>query len=77
MDIVMQLFQKQSATWKRIVEIHNEKVMDAVKAFVDEALEEIVGSHSSIRSTYVDPFFDKKEELLSDKLEELLRPYKE
>lgn len=79
----MQLLQKQSAPWKRIVEIRIKKVIDAVKAFVDEVLEEIVGSHgsssttSTILSTRVDPFFDKKEQLLSDKLEELLRPYKE
>ncbi|KAK2778928.1 MFS monocarboxylate [Colletotrichum kahawae] len=83
MDIVMQLFQKQSAPWKRIVEFHIEKVMDTVKTFVDEALEEIVGPHgsssttSTILSTCVDPFFDKKEDLLSEKLGELLRPYKE
>ncbi|KAF0315140.1 dynamin family protein [Colletotrichum asianum] len=41
MDIVMQLCQKQSTPWKRIVEIRIEKVMDTVKAFVDEAFEEI------------------------------------
>lgn len=79
----MQLFQKQSAPWKRIVEIHIEKLIYTLKAFVDEALEEIVGSHGSgnttntILSTCVDPFFDKKEDLLSDKLGEVMRQYKE
>ncbi|KAF5502514.1 Interferon-induced GTP-binding protein MxE [Colletotrichum aenigma] len=70
MDIVMPLFQKQSAPWKRIVEIHIEKLIYTLKAFVDEALEEIIGSHGSsnttntILSTCVDTFFDKKEDLL-------------
>ncbi|KAG6359457.1 hypothetical protein INS49_012978 [Diaporthe citri] len=54
-----------------------------VKVFVDEVFEHIIGPPSSssttvaVLSTLVDSFFDEKEELLSSKLKELLRPFKE
>lgn len=83
MDIVIQLFQKQSEAWHCIAKAHLEEVIKVVKVFIDEAFEHIVGPPSSngttdaILSTFVDDFFDEKEQMLSVKLEELLRPYKE
>ncbi|GKT64312.1 dynamin family protein [Colletotrichum tofieldiae] len=83
MSIVIQLFQKQAEPWQLIAELHLEKVTDVVKAFVDEAFEHIVGPPSSssttaaILSTSVDDFFEEKEQVLSAKLKELLRPFKE
>ncbi|KAK2596470.1 hypothetical protein N8I77_013359 [Diaporthe amygdali] len=83
MDIVMQLFQRQSKPWERIAQVHHEEVTKVVRVFVDEAFEHIVGPPSSnnttdaILSTFVNSFFNEKERLLSVKLEELLRPFKE
>lgn len=83
MDIVIQLFQKQAEPWKCVAEFHLGEVINVVKVFVDEVFEHIIGPPSSssttvaISSTLVDSFFDEKEELLSSKLKELLRPFKE
>lgn len=83
MDNVIQLFQKQAEPWQGIAELHLGEVVHAVKVFIDEVFEHIVGPSSSssttvaILSTFVDSFFDEKEELLSAKLKELLRPLKE
>ncbi|KAK1962852.1 hypothetical protein LY78DRAFT_220912 [Colletotrichum sublineola] len=83
MDIVIQLFQKQAQPWQKISEVHLDKVVGVVKAFVDEAFEHIIGPSSSssttsaILSTSVDQFFDEKEKVLSAKLKEILRPFKE
>ncbi|WYZ39993.1 hypothetical protein EsH8_IV_000334 [Colletotrichum jinshuiense] len=83
MDIVIQLFQRQAKPWQRIAELHLEKVTNDVKVFVDEAIEHAVGplrstsTTAAIFSTYVDDFFDEREQLLSSKLKEILRPFKE
>lgn len=83
MDNVIQLFQKQAEPWQEIAELHIGEVTHVVKVFVDEVFEHISGPPSSstttaaILSTVVDDFFDGKEEVLSEKLKELLRPFKE
>lgn len=83
MDIVIQLFQKQAEPWEPIAEFHLGEVINVVKVFVDEVFEHIIGPPSSNRttvailSTLVDSFFDEKEEILSSKMKELLRPFKE
>lgn len=83
MDLVIQLFQKQADPWKCIAEFHLGEVINVVKVFVDDVFEHIIGPPSSssttvaILSNLVDRFFDEKEELLSSKLKELLRPFKE
>ncbi|KAK2039836.1 hypothetical protein LZ31DRAFT_558404 [Colletotrichum somersetense] len=83
MDIVIHLFQEQSQPWQGLAKAHLVKVMDVVKAFVDDAFEHIIGPSRStsttraILSTYVDQFFDEKEQMLAAKLKEVLRPFKE
>ncbi|KAK1594653.1 P-loop containing nucleoside triphosphate hydrolase protein [Colletotrichum navitas] len=83
MEIVVQLFQNQSKPWQGLASVHLIKVTDVVKDFVDEAFEHIIGPSRStsttraILSTSVDQFFDEKEQVLSAKLDEILRPFKE
>lgn len=83
MNIVMQLFQKQSKPWERIAQFHHEEVTKVVKIFVYEAFEQIVGPPSSNNTTdaillgFVDRFFEAKGQLLSAKVQELLRPFTE
>ncbi|TDZ38195.1 Interferon-induced GTP-binding protein Mx3 [Colletotrichum spinosum] len=83
MNLIIQLFQKQAQPWERIAETHLKLVTGVAESFVEEALEHTVGRPGSesttgaILSDFVDPFFQGKERLLADKLEELLRPFKE
>ncbi|KAH7122018.1 P-loop containing nucleoside triphosphate hydrolase protein [Dactylonectria estremocensis] len=80
-DLAMQLFKKQAAPWKAIAKFHISCVTLVAKAFVDALFKHIVGSPSTnstteaILSTCVDLFFEEKEKLLLEKLEELLKPY--
>ncbi|KAH8736359.1 P-loop containing nucleoside triphosphate hydrolase protein [Ilyonectria robusta] len=82
-DLAIQIFKEQAAPWKNIAEFHIGCVTLATKAFVDELFKHIVGppetnsTTDAILSTCVDPFFEEKENLLREKLEELLRPYLE
>ncbi|KAK6208506.1 interferon-induced GTP-binding protein Mx [Colletotrichum tabaci] len=82
-DTAMHLFRKQVEPWQDLAELHLKKVTEEVKVFVDEAFGHIVGPFDSnsttkaILSTFVDNFFDEREQVLSHKLEELLRPFKE
>ncbi|KAL2872850.1 hypothetical protein SGCOL_012011 [Colletotrichum sp. CLE4] len=79
-DLIVQLFRRQSRPWEAVARLHLKKVLVVVKGFVDQAFEHIAGplgtcsTTSSILSTCVDPFFDAKEEILENKLRELLRP---
>ncbi|KAI7764067.1 hypothetical protein LZL87_006449 [Fusarium oxysporum] len=80
-DLAMQLFKQQSAPWRGIAESHVKLVTTVAKAFVDQVFEYVVGSPrtnrttEAILSTCVDPFFDEKEKVLQEKINELLRPY--
>ncbi|RSL87114.1 hypothetical protein CEP51_002440 [Fusarium floridanum] len=82
-DLAIQLFKKQAAPWKEIAECHIRQVIDIAKAFVDDLFSHVAGppginrTTEAILTTCVDPFFEEKEKLLQDKLEELLRPYVE
>ncbi|KAJ0315178.1 hypothetical protein Brms1b_006291 [Colletotrichum noveboracense] len=82
-NLILQLFQRQSKPWEAIARVHLEKVTAVVKAFVDEVFEHVAGplgtcsTTSTILSTCVDPFFDAREEILQNKLRELLRPLQE
>jgi hypothetical protein len=81
--IMVKFFQSQIEPWQRIAERHIEQVTNASKTFVEAVLEHVVGPFSSnyttraIVSTYVDDFFDEKEKVLAEKLQELFRPYRE
>ncbi|KAK7424478.1 hypothetical protein QQX98_000443 [Neonectria punicea] len=80
-DLAIQLFQKQSAPWKKIAEYHLNQITVVTKAFVDEVFTYIMGPPESNIATEVvlrncvDVFFDRKEKVMQEKLEELLRPY--
>ncbi|OHF03213.1 dynamin family protein [Colletotrichum orchidophilum] len=82
-NLIMPLFQRQSKPWEAVARLHLKKVIVMVKAFVDQAFEHVAGplgtcsTTSTILSTCVDPFFDAKEEILENKLRELLRPVQE
>ncbi|GKT42976.1 interferon-induced GTP-binding protein Mx3 [Colletotrichum spaethianum] len=83
MDLMIQLFQKQSEPWRYIAEKHVGHVTVAAKVFVDQIFEHVIGSSGkssttdAILSTCVDSFFDAKDELLAAKVQELLRPFKQ
>ncbi|KAF4450002.1 hypothetical protein F53441_6786 [Fusarium austroafricanum] len=80
-DLAMQLFKKQAAPWKKIAQFHVETVITVAKAFVDQLFKHVIGTPQdnptteAILATCVDPFFEKKETELQNKVEELLRPY--
>ncbi|KND93676.1 Interferon-induced GTP-binding protein Mx3 [Tolypocladium ophioglossoides CBS 100239] len=80
-DLVIQLFQKQASPWKSIAEFHVSQVTLVTKAFVDQLFRHVIGPPDTSRATEailcacVDPFFEQKEKVLREKLEELLRPY--
>ncbi|EFQ25703.1 dynamin family protein [Colletotrichum graminicola] len=83
MDLMIQLFQKQSEPWGYIAEKHVGHVSVAAKAFVDQIFEHVIGPSSknnttdAILSTCVDPFFEKRDETLAEKVKEILRPFKQ
>ncbi|KAK1993226.1 hypothetical protein LX36DRAFT_586805 [Colletotrichum falcatum] len=83
MDLMIQLFQKQSDPWGYIAEKHVEHVSVAAKAFVDRIFEHVIGpsgessTTDTILSTCVDPFFVTRDETLAEKVKEILRPFKE
>ncbi|RGP81304.1 hypothetical protein FLONG3_448 [Fusarium longipes] len=80
-DLARQLFKHQAAPWKGITEFHINTVVTVAKAFVDELFRHVVGSPQNnptteaILAILVDTFFEKKEKLLRDKIDELLWPY--
>jgi hypothetical protein len=80
-DLAMQLFKNQAAPWKPITEFHVDTVVTVAKAFVDQLFKYVVGSPQNnptteaILAILVDPFFEQKEKLLRDKIDELFWPY--
>ncbi|KAH7139900.1 P-loop containing nucleoside triphosphate hydrolase protein [Dactylonectria estremocensis] len=82
-DLAIQLFKEKAAPWRDIAEFHLSRVTFIAKAFVDQLFKHVVGqpgtnrTTEAILSTCVDPFFEEKEKMLGEKLEELLRPYAE
>jgi len=77
--LAMRLFEMQAEPWKEIAQFHIKKVLDVTKAVIEQLLVCIVGqNHRTIQGLLrncVDPFFEAKEEMLREKLKELLRPY--
>ena len=80
-ELAINLFKVQSKPWKEISEFHLRLVTDVVKVFVEDLLRHIIGGDQatlkSILRNCIDPFFEKKCDALSEKLEELLLPYTE
>ncbi|CAH0023751.1 unnamed protein product [Clonostachys rhizophaga] len=77
------LFREQAKPWRGISQSHIERVTSLVKAFVDAVFVHLLGSPDDVETTktilttFVDPWFEKKERLLQEKLAELLKPYDE
>ncbi|KAM0387241.1 hypothetical protein ACHAQC_010891 [Fusarium culmorum] len=80
-DLAMQLFKSQAAPWRQIAEFHVDTVISIARAFVDQLFKHLVGSPQNdstieaILTIHVDPWFEGKEELLREKIDELLWPY--
>ena len=80
-DLVIQLFQDQASPWKGIASFHIHQVTLVAKAFVDQIFRHVVGqpevnlTTEGILRNYVDTFFAEKEEVLNNKLLELLKPF--
>lgn len=78
-ELAQQLFKNQSRPWKGIAEFHVLKVWEFTKAFVDHLVEHVVGSDratvEAILKAVVDPFFERRRRILTEKLEELIQPY--
>ncbi|KAL2160733.1 hypothetical protein VTH06DRAFT_930 [Thermothelomyces fergusii] len=78
-DLALQLFRDQSEPWQEIAWKHLKHVLRVTQEFVDLAFIHLIGAdektQEAIISHYVNPFFERKEEELSDKLRELLVPY--
>ncbi|KAF5662839.1 GTP-binding protein [Fusarium heterosporum] len=82
-ELLVQLFKQQAASWKPIAEYHVELVATVVKAFVDQVFVHVAGPLHTNQTTemilteYVDEFFESAEDVMHDKIDELLRPYLE
>ncbi|KAK3303067.1 P-loop containing nucleoside triphosphate hydrolase protein [Chaetomium strumarium] len=78
-ELALQLFREQIEPWHDITWMHLRETLKVVQAFVHRAFIHVIGAdeqvEEAILTRYVDPFFDKKEEDLRCKLEELLLPY--
>ncbi|KAI1342492.1 P-loop containing nucleoside triphosphate hydrolase protein [Xylariaceae sp. FL0016] len=78
--IAHKLFQDQSAPWKSIAQHHLRLVLQVARSFVEMLITHITLSdhttRAAILSDVVVPFFDKKGRVLEEKLEELLRFYR-
>ncbi|PHH62623.1 hypothetical protein CDD81_6857 [Ophiocordyceps australis] len=83
-EFAIQFFRQQLSPWQRIAQLHVGQVTVVAKAFVDQLIRHVtenilgtVGTTLAILRNVVDPFFDKKEKLLQERLGELIRPYSE
>ncbi|KAL2020342.1 hypothetical protein VTK56DRAFT_8570 [Thermocarpiscus australiensis] len=78
-ELALQLFKKQAKPWKDIAWTHLRQVLKVSQEFVEEAFAHIIGAdETTLRAVLrdcVDPFFVEREELLREKLLELLLPY--
>jgi hypothetical protein len=82
MEIATRLFQEQTKQWEPLAAQHLEKVLSTVRDFVEQAVIEATGpsnerARAAILSIHVEPFFEVKRKVLSARLKEILRPFKE
>src|SRR3569833_1514199 len=74
-------FRDQSQRWRSIASMHLGLVTDSAKAFVELALAHVTagddGTRDALLREYVDPFFEQRASRLEEKLDELLRHYKD
>ncbi|KAF7545237.1 hypothetical protein G7Z17_g9320 [Cylindrodendrum hubeiense] len=80
-EIIIDFVKMQSNSWRAIAECHIENVTNYAKKFTGKLLSSIVGSDKGIEKALMDkvvcPFFDKKKALMTEKVEEIIRPYAE
>lgn len=78
-DLAFQFFKKQAEPWRKIAGFHLKQVLDVSKNIVDCLFEYVVGGDldttRAILKGCADPFFERKETLLEEKLQEIIRPY--
>jgi GTP-binding protein EngB required for normal cell division len=78
-DLALQFFKKQAEPWKDIARTHLRQILKVSQEFVEAAFNHIIGADettlTAILRDCVDPFFVEREELLREKLRELLLPY--
>ncbi|KAJ9150253.1 p-loop containing nucleoside triphosphate hydrolase protein [Pleurostoma richardsiae] len=74
--VAIDVFRLQAEPWHRIATCHIELVISTTKQFVQDLLEHVVASDTDtlqkIMKDCVEPFFRRKEDVLTDKLHELL-----
>ncbi|OAR01773.1 hypothetical protein LLEC1_05146 [Akanthomyces lecanii] len=82
-NLALRLFQRQSQKWEEIAQHHIEMVTKSARLFVERAMEFLIGpadtdsTADAILRTVVDSFFEEHEQLLKDKLEEFILPYRD
>ncbi|KAH7376066.1 hypothetical protein B0T11DRAFT_16436 [Plectosphaerella cucumerina] len=82
MEIATRLFQEQTKQWEPLAAQHLDNVLSTVRDFVEQAVIEATGPsnervRAAILSIRVEPFFEVKRKVLSARLKEILRPFKE
>ncbi|KAK8053611.1 hypothetical protein PG996_012912 [Apiospora saccharicola] len=79
--LAVELFREQSQPWEQIAHFHVRFVLDVSRRFVSELMGYIVSpgagkTFNAILADIVDPFFEKKTQMLEDKVHELLHHYR-
>ncbi|KAH8203363.1 hypothetical protein TruAng_002458 [Truncatella angustata] len=79
-NLSLQLFKMQIRPWDGIAKFYLDQVIDFVKSFVEQLFLHLIGgdkqTSNAILLFCVDQFFHDKKQVLKDKLQEVLRPYK-
>jgi GTP-binding protein EngB required for normal cell division len=78
--LALELFRHQSRPWEAIAQAHVQMILSATQAFIEKLLSYITGpdckTFNSIITEVINPFFEEKHTVLGDKVEELLRHYR-
>jgi hypothetical protein len=79
-ETTLHLFRKQAQSRHSIATFHVNLVTDFAQTFVEQLIHHVVGEDatptaSAIFRFCINPFFEKKRELMNNKLDEILRPY--
>ncbi|KAI1873115.1 uncharacterized protein JN550_003368 [Neoarthrinium moseri] len=79
-NIGFQLFKMQIRPWADIAGFYLNQVISFAKSFVEQLFLHVIGGDTQTSNAVllfcVDKFFDDKQRILKDKLQEILRPYK-
>ena len=85
-SLARELFKNQAQPWEGVALFHVEQVTLIVKSFVERLFRHLIGASETGTETdettetildyFVDSFFRRKRKELSDKVQELIRPFK-